>query len=142
EAAPGDLRGCDTTDEVFALARRLVALEREQPGSHVEAIFAGHTHAPVTAGEGGVPIAQPRPYGLRLAHIALAILPDRAPSGGVVVAPPVEICSVKPSDGTCSARKVEGRLDPPDFYGPVAADPAIDQAVAADLERAAAARAE
>ncbi len=126
--SPADLTSCDSSSEIFALARDL-------PAGLVDVIAAGHTHDAVAHVVAGVAIVQAYSQGRAFARADLVV--DRA-SHRVVrtdVFPPREVCAQQDPltlncDGSASMLPVshyEGR--------PVTADAAVTHAMAPALAR-------
>ncbi len=120
DAKPGDLVGCQDDSEVFKLARALA------PEHKVDAIFGGHTHKPLMAVVGGIPVAQADARGLAYSALELELdTKSGAPTGKFRLELPVELHADQP------------------FHGQkVAPDAKVASAIAADLARAVSLRAE
>jgi 5'-nucleotidase len=85
DAQPGDLQGCTTHGELFALAHVLAR------GKSVNAIFGGHTHKPVSAVVDGLPVAQPDARGLAYVTMGLEVDAAGAPTGHFRIEPEVPV---------------------------------------------------
>jgi len=137
---PDDLSACREHSPVFALARSL-------PPGTVDAIFAGHSHQAVAARVAGIPLLQAWSEARGFSRLDLTI--DRATGkvvpGGATIFPPTELCTAV-LDGTagCDPRRARGAaLTPARYEGaPVEDDGTVAAAVAADLARIAALRAQ
>lgn len=115
---PEDLDGCDPDEEIMRVARAL-------PAGVVDVIVAGHTHQGVAHVVNGVAVIQSYANGRAFGRVDLTI--DRA-AGRVVER------LVRPPTSVEHGASYEG--------APVAPDRAVAEAIADDVERAAARRAE
>lgn len=124
---PRDIAGCDTTSEIFGVAREL-------PPGLIDAIVAGHTHAGLAHDVAGIPIVQSYWGGRAFGRIDLTI--DRA-SARVIGSrpyPPHDICAFETDAGACAAPGVDAK--PAIYEGrPVVEDAAVLRAMAPALAR-------
>jgi 5'-nucleotidase len=123
---PDELSSCDPEGEIFQVAR---ALGRgEARAGAVDAVVAGHTHDGIAQRVAGIPIVQSFAEGRAFGRIDLTIERGAHPGEGRVVAarifPPQPLCQ----PARCAGERYEG--------APVIADPAVERAIAGDLERA------
>jgi 2',3'-cyclic-nucleotide 2'-phosphodiesterase (5'-nucleotidase family) len=128
--APDDLASCDSSEEIFGVAREL-------PPGLVDAIAAGHTHQGVAHRVAGIPVVQAHSGGRAFARLDLTIDVARRQVAEVRVFPPRWLCGVAgvPSfaPDACRLSSYEGR--PVSFDARTAALLAPDIARAADLRR-------
>lgn len=134
---PTDLTSCDEWGEMFDVVRRL-------PRGLVDVVMAGHTHASVAHEVNGVAIAQTLSLGRGFARVDLTLDRSTGRIVGTRIHRPEEVCAhLQPSAGRCQA-SAAGRdgTAPPVYEGrPVAADLAIERAMAPALARVDALRA-
>lgn len=117
---PGDLRTCDSHEEIFEVARAL-------PAGTVDLIVAGHTHKGIAHRVNGIPIVEAFANGRAFDRVDLTI--DRA-TGRVVEAaifPPHDL----PAPDSVQLAAYEGEVVSPDRLTAAAVAPAV--AAAASL---------
>jgi 2',3'-cyclic-nucleotide 2'-phosphodiesterase (5'-nucleotidase family) len=129
---PSDLRGCDATAEVFALAKAL-------PPGLVDVIAAGNTHEGVAHRVNGIAIVQAFSRGRAFARVDLQVHRATGALRDVRIYPPRMLCGVAllqlVSDhaaDTCVTETYEGRK--------VVRAPELDRIIRPDLEHARAIR--
>jgi 2',3'-cyclic-nucleotide 2'-phosphodiesterase (5'-nucleotidase family) len=125
---PADLRGCDATAEVFALAKGL-------PPGLVDVIAAGNTHEGIAHRVNGVVVVQAFSRGRAFARVDLQVHRATGAVRNVRIHPPRMLCgadSLDPGPGhagdTCVTETYEGRA--------VVNDPKVDRIIRPDLEHA------
>ena len=127
---PNNLSSCDTSAEIFDLARDL-------PAGAVDAVVAGHTHAGLAHDVNGIPIVQSYWGGRAFGRIDLTI--DRADGRVIAKRPfaPRDICAFEDAvSHACDSGSGDSPSVPPLYEGlPVAEDVAILQAMAPALAR-------
>lgn len=124
---PKDLSSCKADAEIFDVARALDPAD-------VNVIIGAHTHQAIAHEVNGIPVIQSWAYGSAFGRVDLSVSP-----GGEVrvvrIHPPQRVCTEEDSKATtCTPGVYEGM--------PVAPNAAVRDAVHADLESAAAKRAE
>ena len=122
---PADLSTCDGNAEV-------VRLLEELPRGTLDAVVAGHTHAGLAHLINGVPVIESLWGGRAFGRMDLSVAPATKHVVGVRLFPPQELCATAGCGEAGAAAQREAR----DYEGrPIAADPAITQAMAPELAR-------
>jgi 2',3'-cyclic-nucleotide 2'-phosphodiesterase (5'-nucleotidase family) len=123
-----DLRDCDATAEVFALANVL-------PSGLVNVIAAGNTHEAIAHSVNGVAVVQALSRGRAFARVDMQVHRGTGAVRNVRLHPPRMLCglaSLEPvpgqAGGACVTETYEGRE--------VVNDPELDRIIRPDLERA------
>ncbi len=121
---PADLSSCDDTAEMFDVVRRV-------PRGLVDVVMAGHTHAAVAHEVNGVAIVQAYSWGRAFSRVDVTV--DRADgrAAGVRIFAPQPVCARVDPQGQCAAAGPVARYE----GQPVAADTAVEAAMAPALAR-------
>lgn len=121
---PSDLTSCDTSAEVFELARHL------EPGD-IDLIVAGHTHKGIAHEVHGIPVVEAFSEGRAFGRVDLQVDPVRGVVGHRIF-PPTRLCSERMQALPCTSEVYEG--------APVLRAQDVEQAIAPHLAAAAVAR--
>ncbi len=128
-ARPTDLSSCDRGSEIFALAESL-------PRGLVDVIAAGHTHQAVAQEVAGIAIVQAYAHGRAFGRVDVAFDRHARRVVGRKIFAPRDICAATSDAGDCGADSGTGPRQPDRYEGrTVAADPAIEEAMAPALAR-------
>jgi 2',3'-cyclic-nucleotide 2'-phosphodiesterase (5'-nucleotidase family) len=125
-----DLSSCDASSEIFEVARSL-------PAGLIDAIVAGHTHQAVAHEVAGVAIVQGYAHGRAFGRVDVAFDRRNRRVVSETTFPPRDICERQdPVTLSCEPRPETGALPLAVYEGaPVAASPAVTEAMAPALAR-------
>ncbi len=126
---PDDLSSCEPSSEIFTVARDL-------PRGLVDAIVAGHSHAPVGHMVEGIAITEAYSGGRAFGRIDLVVDRSRNRVTGTRVFAPRDLCAREdPATRTCDPAGAGARVQAEYENAPVVPDAAIDRTLAPALER-------
>ena len=129
---PADLTACDASAEMFEVARRL-------PRGLVDVIVAGHTHGAVAHEVNGTAIVQAYSWGRTFSRADVGVARGTGRVTGVRIFEPRYVCAREDGAGQCVPESASGSVVA-HYEGPVAADAAVEAAMAPALRRVSALR--
>jgi 5'-nucleotidase len=131
---PHDLTSCDDGSEIFRLVREL-------PRGTLQAVVAGHTHGTVAHIVNDVPIISVPNFGVKFGRLDLTFDTALRSVTSVRVPEPQRVCTrIEPANGECAVAPAGAVAE---YEGkPVVASAKVAAAIAPELERVRALRAE